>query len=166
MYGIAAVAIIIILENLKVEDVRWAFLISLLISGLIEYFTSLLLEKVFGISFWDYSRIKPNIHGRVNLWYLMLFGVIGVGWWKLYSFILENFNFDFSKVVIIISLMAFVFYCLDFIMTGIILLRFKDRRKGIFPRNHFESWLDLKYSDKKLVEIFSHLEVLDKVIIE
>lgn len=142
-----------------------AFIISMIISGLIEYLTSLFLEKIFGIRFWNYTKLKPNIQGRVNLWYLILFGLIGVCWGKVYPYIMNLLNFDY-KIMGVVSIMIFIFFNWNFIMTGIIFSRYKKRREGILPQSKFEKFLDIKYSDKRIKTIFPAVEVVEGIIIE
>ena len=44
----------------------------------VEYISSWILEKLFHTRWWDYSRYKFNIHGRVCLLNSLLFGALGV----------------------------------------------------------------------------------------
>lgn len=165
MYGVAGVLITIFLELLKDISVGNLFIISMIISGIVEYLTSFFLEKVWGIRFWNYTKLKPNLQGRVNLWYLILFGLIGVGWGKMYPYIKNILNFDY-KIVVVISLLIFIFFVWNFIMTGVIFNRYKKRRMGIYNENRFTNFLDLKYSDKNIKKIFPTLEVVEEIIIE
>lgn len=53
------------------------FIMSMLICGLLEYLTSYFLEKIFHARWWDYSKQKFNINGRVCLEMLVPFGIAG-----------------------------------------------------------------------------------------
>ena len=46
--------------------------------GLVEYLTSLILEKIFHARWWDYSQKPMNLHGRIWIGNLILFGLAGV----------------------------------------------------------------------------------------
>ena len=46
-----------------------------MICGLLEYFTSFFMEKIFHARWWDYSKKKFNINGRICLENLVLFGI-------------------------------------------------------------------------------------------
>lgn len=166
MYGSAGVLIPLVLNVFRISDIKYVFLISVAISGIIEYMTSYLLEKWFGILFWDYTRIKPNLHGRINLWYLILFGIVGIGWWKVYSKIFTIIEVCNDCFLLIISVILFVFFIWNIMMTGYLFYRYKKRREGILPKNQFEKWLDLKYSNKRIKRIFPALEVVNKIEIE
>ena len=54
------------------------FCASMLFGTIVEYISSWILEKLFHTRWWDYSRYKFNIHGRVCLLNSLLFGVLGV----------------------------------------------------------------------------------------
>lgn len=46
--------------------------------GILEYFTSFIMEKLFDARWWDYSSRKFNINGRICLETLLPFGIAGV----------------------------------------------------------------------------------------
>ena len=54
------------------------FALSFVICGLVEYLTSLILEKIFHARWWDYSQKPMNLHGRIWIGNLILFGLAGV----------------------------------------------------------------------------------------
>ncbi len=80
IYGCGASLITIAIGNLaSVESGPvMTFALSFLICGLVEYLTSLILEKIFHARWWDYSQKPMNLHGRVWIGNLLLFGVAGV----------------------------------------------------------------------------------------
>ena len=80
IYGCGAVLITVVIGNLSsVESgVVMTFALSFVICGVVEYFTGLILEKIFHARWWDYSQKPMNLHGRVWIGNLLLFGVAGV----------------------------------------------------------------------------------------
>ena len=44
----------------------------------IEYLTSLILEVIFGLKWWDYTNELLNINGRVCLIFSLMFGLMGI----------------------------------------------------------------------------------------
>ena len=54
------------------------FIISFVVCGLVEYFTSYFLEKRYHARWWDYSQKPMNLNGRVWIGNLVLFGLAGV----------------------------------------------------------------------------------------
>lgn len=81
IYGCGAVLITVIVGNLaSVESgLVMTFAMSFVICGAVEYLTSLVLEKIFHARWWDYSQKPMNLHGRVWIGNLLLFGLAGIG---------------------------------------------------------------------------------------
>ncbi len=75
IYGFGAVAVVLALEPFS-KHWYLVFLCGILITSILEYFTSWLLEKCFHTKLWDYSRYKFNINGRVCLLNSVLFGLL------------------------------------------------------------------------------------------
>ena len=80
IYGCGAVLITVVIGNLaSVESgLVMTFSLSFVICGVVEYLTSLVLEKLFHARWWDYSQKPMNLHGRVWIGNLILFGLGGV----------------------------------------------------------------------------------------
>ena len=80
IYGFGAAAITVMNRLLSPLESAYGttFAASLLLCGLLEYFCSYFLEKRFHARWWDYSRKPMNLHGRVWIGNLILFGLGGV----------------------------------------------------------------------------------------
>ncbi len=80
IYGFGAVLITIAIGNLaSVESgLVMTFALSFVICGVVEYLTSLVLETIFHARWWDYSQKPMNLHGRIWIGNLLLFGVAGI----------------------------------------------------------------------------------------
>lgn len=74
IYGYGVVLVTILLKRYQ-DDIIATFVMSTIICGLLEYFTSFFMEKIFNARWWDYSQKKYNINGRVCLDNLVLFGL-------------------------------------------------------------------------------------------
>jgi uncharacterized membrane protein len=79
-YGSGAALITIAVKGLSPLEfsVGTTFVISFILCGVIEYLTSFFLEKRFHARWWDYSQKPMNLHGRVWIGNLILFGLGGV----------------------------------------------------------------------------------------
>lgn len=75
IYGYGVILITILLKKYN-DDIVITFIMSILIAGILEYYTSLIMEKLFNARWWDYTYKKFNINGRVCLDCLLLFGVL------------------------------------------------------------------------------------------
>ena len=83
IYGCGAVAVTALFQRLAQYDaggMQWwqVYLISVIGSAVLEFTTSVVLEKLFHASWWDYSHLPFNIQGRVCLQNSLLFGVAGL----------------------------------------------------------------------------------------
>ncbi|MGI5949238.1 putative ABC transporter permease [Peptoniphilus sp.] len=101
IYGTGAVAVTVLSNLLKDYDSSYGtvFLISFFACGLIEYIVGYVLEKRFHARWWDYSYKPMNIHGRVWIGNLILFGIGGV-------FIVKIFNPHILSYIDTISISA------------------------------------------------------------
>ena len=77
IYGFGGLSILLLPQSLYSTWVL-LFCASMLFGTIVEYLSSWILEKLFHTRWWDYSRYKFNIHGRVCLLNSLLFGVLGV----------------------------------------------------------------------------------------
>lgn len=77
IYGFGAVLVLVFFTKYK-NDIVTLFVMSTVVTSIVEYVTSYLLEKIFHLSLWDYSKRKANINGRVCLRNSLLFGVMSV----------------------------------------------------------------------------------------
>ena len=80
IYGSGAALITIAVKGLSPLEfsVGTTFLVSFILCGIVEYMTSFVLEKRFHARWWDYSQKPMNLHGRVWIGNLILFGLGGV----------------------------------------------------------------------------------------
>lgn len=77
VYGFGALLVLAVLGRLRGHIVL-IFLGGFVLTSVLEYLTSLLLEKVFHMAWWDYSDYKFNLNGRVCLRNSTLFGLLAV----------------------------------------------------------------------------------------
>lgn len=77
IYGAGAVAFAIFLPELK-ESLFFLFLGGAILASLVEFFTGVLLEKIFGRKWWDYSGQKFNFDGYICLRFSIIWGIFAV----------------------------------------------------------------------------------------
>ncbi len=80
IYGTGAALITLVVGCLGPVEKGYGitFLASFLLCGAVEYFTSYFMEKRFHARWWDYSQKPMNLHGRIWIGNLILFGLGGV----------------------------------------------------------------------------------------
>lgn len=129
IYGVGVVSVSLLLTRFS-NNIILLFLLSTIICGTLEYFTSYIMEKIFHARWWDYSKNKFNINGRICLETLIPFGIISVlvicfvNPWifdKLYMIPQQILNY------IVICLL--LIYVIDSIISLNVILKFKNLSK-------------------------------------
>jgi hypothetical protein len=76
IYGFGGVIVLIALKKLR-HNPALTFVASMVLSGIVEYFTSWYLEIANGMKWWDYSGYFLNINGRICMEGLLVFALAG-----------------------------------------------------------------------------------------
>ena len=77
IYGFGMLTVLLLTKN-TTNNLALTFLISMVACSVLEYLTSFLLEKLFHIKWWDYSKSdKLNLNGRICLRNCLAFGIAG-----------------------------------------------------------------------------------------
>lgn len=77
IYGAGGILILLLLKKWRRQPFH-LFGMIMLLCGTIEYFTSVMLEMLFGVRWWDYSNMLFQLRGRVCLEGLTIFGFGGL----------------------------------------------------------------------------------------
>ena len=129
IYGWCALLIVLFLFTYDKDPLN-LYILFVLYASIAEYFTSFIMEKLFGFRWWDYSHEKFNLNGRISLFTSLLFGIFGVIFVYFAGPALFNFLHNFSnQTLVIISLIIFIIYIVDNIITFIIVKKFKKNIK-------------------------------------
>lgn len=129
IYGVGVVSVSLLLSKIS-NNIVLLFLLSTLICGTLEYLTSYLMEKIFKARWWDYTRRKFNINGRICLETLIPFGIISVlvicfvNPWLLN--ILHQIPNNTLNILVIILMLI---YLVDTFISFTIIVRFKNLSK-------------------------------------
>lgn len=75
VYGFGALLVIFLLRPFA-QNAFLVFFCGMLVTSVLEYFTALLLERLFHMKWWDYSQFRFHIQGRVCLLNSVLFGLL------------------------------------------------------------------------------------------
>lgn len=165
VYGTGVCLLTALLSD-YVDDIPIMFFMSMLICGTLEYFTSYIMEKIFKARWWDYSKRKFNINGRICLETLIPFGIAGVVLVKYANpFFLRLLEFEGLKYILLLILIVFV---IDFIFSFKGILGFRKTTKQVeneVKDNTEEISLQMKelvagkYEDIKTLTIKKSLEL-------
>lgn len=116
IYGTGAVICIMLLG--RVEEVAPLFLSAMVVTGVIEYFTSWAMEKLFHARWWDYSKRRFNLNGRVFLGGLLVFALLIVLLIKfIHPFILQGYSLITPFWRVVLACVAFVLFLVDSLYT-------------------------------------------------
>ena len=155
IYGSSVVLMYYLLQKYADDPVA-LFVMSVIICSIMEYLTSLILERIFKVRWWDYSHMKFNVDGRICLSNSIMFGLGSLGLFYIINpFIMGFINSIPRLIFIIISIVLFICFTTDVILSIIVLFQLKvssrsfaskdvtgeiiELRKELLKRNSFLS---------------------------
>ena len=77
VYGFGALLVLFLLRDVR-HSFPALFLSGMVVTSVLEYITSVILEKLFHMHWWDYSHMRFNLNGRVCLLNSCEFGLLSV----------------------------------------------------------------------------------------
>ena len=125
IYGWGVVLITLLLYRYAYDPLV-LFLMTIITCMILEYVTSYVMEKLFKARWWDYSKRKFNLNGRVCLGTTIPFGIFGV--FIIYfsnPFIIEQLNKVDPTVLDIIAIVILTIYVIDNIISGVVIFGFR-----------------------------------------
>lgn len=125
----------------------------------VEYFTSVALEKVFHARYWDYSYFPLNINGRVSAVSGLFFGLAVLLLKKVvYPLCLDKMSLIPFEIKFYASIAIWIVFIVDVIFTTIAMCELNRKCKEIY-----DAWDN--YVEDKLDTINSKKDYLSKFII-
>lgn len=117
IYGFGALIILFLLLPFRMHPAL-LFLCAVLSTTALEYFTSWLMEKVFGLRWWDYSNMRFHLGGRVCLLNSLLFGALGeVMVYGIHPFLSRLIALIPGNIGRFVSSLFILCFLVDFILT-------------------------------------------------
>ncbi len=130
VYGIGIVLVNLLLKKYS-NDIPALFFLAILICGTLEYFTGYMMEKLFNARWWDYSKKKFNINGRICLDTLLPFGIVAtIIICKINPFLFSIFENIPSTIFHVVSIVLILLFMIDFIISFNIILSLKGEIKN------------------------------------
>lgn len=127
VYGFGAIFVLTFLNQYK-NNVFLVFIIGIIITSVLEYVTSVVLEVSFHTKWWDYSNHKFNIHGRVCLLNSTMFGILSVVLIEVINPIIVGFVHKFSKESIyFVTYILLGMITIDFIITVATMIKLNSK---------------------------------------
>ena len=120
IYGWGGVLILFCLKKWRDNPFK-LFISAFILCGIIEYTTAWYLETFNHLKYWDYTGYFLNIHGRICLEGLLLFGLGGCAFTYILAPLLDNlFEKIKPKIKTILCIILILFFSIDFIYSSII----------------------------------------------
>lgn len=129
IYGFGCITLSLLLANFS-NNLFISFVITLAFCSTLEYFSSWILEKIFKLRWWDYSRYKFNINGRICLETMLPFSIMGTLVIMYLNPIIISFlhNYPFSTLKII-AIILVIIITLDMLISIFFIIRIKKQTK-------------------------------------
>ena len=150
IYGLGVCVFVIFLGK-NVEKRSWfrTWAWSALIGGVTEYATSVIAEKVFGSTIWDYSGKLLNINGRTTLPFMVFWGLGGMVLMKVvYPFVSKWLEKVPHKIGQPIYYIALVLMVVDLALSYGAMGRRAMRDQGRPPMTFIGEFFDRVYPDE------------------
>ncbi len=114
IYGTGSVLVLILLYRLRKDPIK-ELLATIVVCGIVEYFTAYYLELTHdGTKWWDYTGYFLNLHGRICAEGLITFGIGGMFIVYLIAPILDAILRKVgTKRLIVVSLILLALYAVD-----------------------------------------------------
>ncbi len=123
VYGFGVIAIIIISKYLfynlhlpRVYETIIVFIIITIIISIIEWLGGITIEKLFNITFWDYSKHKYHIGKYISLKMSLIWGISSIIFIYIINPLLENI---IKKIPVSITVIISILFIIDIILTTI-----------------------------------------------
>lgn len=112
IYGFGGAAVTLIFSKSQ----KNVFIKSALLVSALEYVTSIILERAFGLRWWDYSYMPLNINGRICFFNCLIFGIGGFVMAKFISpYVNLKLNNKNKVVIKVLSFTMSMILLVDFI---------------------------------------------------
>jgi len=129
IYGYGVLGIVLLIGN-NTNDILSVFLKAIFICSILEYVTSYLMEKLFKARWWDYSKRKFNINGRICLETMIPFGILGcLVVYIIHPLVKYLVGLLSMPIQLFLSLSFFIVYLIDNIISFNVLNKIKKEIK-------------------------------------
>lgn len=163
VWGLAlAMATVLLRQNQEKSD-RYLFAFGTVLGGVYEYVCSAVTELLFGTVFWDYSKFKFNLGGRINLLYCFFWGIAAVMWMRYgYPLVLKLMKKVRSHIRPWMTAALAVFMAVNMLTSALALARYDARTSGDAPNGQLEVFLDEHFDNARMERIYPNAKKVIK----
>jgi uncharacterized membrane protein len=163
VYGGGAVLMTLILARRQRKGDLGVFVGGMLIGGFFEYLISLSQELLFSSVSWEYSQTQLNLHGRTNLMFSLIWGFLALVWVRyLYPGLVRFIRKIPAKFGHIVAIVLAVLLTANIGISALAVHRWSERASGDPAGNSLDSFLDERYPDERLKEIYPNLVFVNR----
>ncbi len=181
IYGIGAIAMILVLKNQKSA---WKLFIGgAIIGAIVEYGMSFFCERFFGVKWWDYSNMWLNIHGRTCLFYGVSWGLLAIILIKFVNPKIDEWIETLKQkknIFKVATILLVAFFTVDAAITGYALkvfyyristennLNLQDKNNiqnkyaQIQTNSNFIGFINEYYTNEKMLKTYPNLMIEEK----
>lgn len=163
VWGLAVAAVTAMLYRYKDKNILFLFGAGTLLGGAYEYLCSVVTEVFFGKIFWDYSKYRFNLGGRINLLFCVFWGFAAIIWFKLLypaiSKLIERIPVAVGKII---TWGIVVFMISNMAVSSLALVRYDQRGKGAPAAAQWQVWMDEHYGDAQMEKIYPNAKPAGK----
>lgn len=124
IYG-SGITLVVFLLDRYTSNISLLFLLSTILTTLLEYISGLILENFFHTKWWDYSNNFCNINGRVCIFFSLIWGLSSIGIIKIvHPLIFSLVNLIPYNLIRVLSILLIIYFTLDLTFTIISLVQF------------------------------------------
>ena len=174
IYGFGALLITLVLNNYK-DDWFVVFCMAVVLCGLLEYFTSWLMEKIFHARWWDYSKNKFNINGRICLETMIPFGILClVIIYILNPFFCNILSLIPKNIADVISIILLIILIIDMVVSFKVISKVTNTVKKVTQENKKDDTYEItakareilksNWKGKRILDAFPDLEAIKEKV--
>lgn len=150
VYGSGAILITLLLKNFTNNPIL-LFVMAVLICAVLEYATSFFMEKLFHLRWWDYSKRKWNINGRICIGTMIPFGILGITMMYFTNpFLLDKINLLNENTLSVLFYTLLAIFIIDLIISIITIIGIKQTTAIVSKENRQDNTEEIT---KKVREI-------------
>ena len=163
VWGLALVMATVLLRQEKEKSDRYLFVFGTILGGAYEYLCSAVTELLFGTVFWDYSKFKFNLGGRINLLYCFFWGIAAVVWMRYgYPLVEKLMKKVRSHIRPWMTVLLAVFMAVNMLTSALALVRYDARTSGAAPTGSIDRLLDEHFDDARMERVYPNAKKVEK----
>lgn len=158
VYGIGFAIVYALTKKIESKNIFILFLSYASTGALIEYLCSVFQELFLGSRSWNYSNHIININGRTSLEMAIIWGILGLIFiYLIYPVLKQILRIIDYKIMEKLCILLTIFMIFDASLTVVAINRWYGRMHGIEPTTNFEKYLDERYTNEKMKQIFCNM---------